>query len=350
MTETRAPALPLRRADVHEAQRRLAGRVVRTPVVRSDDLDHRAGARLWLKAENLQRGGSFKLRGALLAVGELVAAGSRGVVAQSTGNHAIAVALAARELRVPAVLVLPTDAAPGKVRRIREAGAEVVLAGTLLAERVAEVDRLRAGRGLDVVDPYQNREVVLGQGTATAELLDQVAAAGGGLDAVVLPVGGGSAVAGACLATAGQDVAVFGAEPSAVPALTEALRAAGPVTVPAGRTIADGLRPDRIGRLPYDLCHAALDAVEMVDEPEIAEALCFALLEARLLVEPAAATALAAALRLAALPRWRGRDIGVLLSGGNVDDTLVSVLLTRHLEEISAAVVSRSSESDRDDS
>ncbi|WP_328616563.1 pyridoxal-phosphate dependent enzyme [Amycolatopsis sp. NBC_00355] len=334
MTETRAPAPPLRRADVHEAQRRLAGRVVRTPVVRSDDLDHRAGARLWLKAENLQRGGSFKLRGALLAVGELVAAGSRGVVAQSTGNHAIAVALAARELRVPAVLVLPTDAAPGKVRRIREAGAEVVLAGTLLAERVVEVDRLRAGRGLDVVDPYQNRAVVLGQGTATAELLDQVAAAGGGLDAVVLPVGGGSAVAGACLATAGQDVAVFGAEPSAVPALTEALRAAGPVTVPAGRTIADGLRPDRIGCLPYDLCHAALDAVEMVDEPEIAEALCFALLEARLLVEPAAATALAAALRLAALPRWRGRDIGVLLSGGNVDDTLVSVLLTRHLEDV----------------
>ncbi|MFI9274303.1 threonine/serine dehydratase [Kitasatospora sp. NPDC052896] len=334
MPETKASVAaadpPLTRSDVHEAAERLAGRVLRTPVLRSDELDRLAGARLWLKAENLQRGGSFKLRGALLAVERLVAAGCLGVVAQSTGNHAIAVALAAGQLGVPATLVLPRDAAPGKVRRIRQAGAEVLLVGTVLAERVAAVEELRQVRGYDVVDPYQNPDVVAGQGTATAELLDQVRAAGSRLDAVVLPVGGGSAVAGACLATAGEHVAVIAAEPSAVPALTEALRDGEPVNVPVRPTIADGLRPDRIGQLPFDTCRAALTDVLTVEEAEIAESLCLALTHARLLVEPAAATALAAALRLAVAPRWRGRDIGVLLSGGNVEEGLVASLLTEY--------------------
>ncbi|MDI2127085.1 threonine ammonia-lyase [Yinghuangia seranimata] len=314
-------------AGVHDARHRIAGRVVQTPVIRSDDLERMAGARLWLKAENLQRGGSFKIRGALLAVDRLVAAGSRGVVAQSTGNHALAVALAAAQHRLPAVLVLPTDAAPTKVRRIRETGAEVLQAGTTLAERVAVVEEVGETCGYDAVDPYQNPDVVAGQGTATAELLHQVDAADGRLDAVVLPVGGGSAVAGAVLATAGQGVDVYAAEPGAVPALTAALRAGGPVTVDAKPTIADGLRPDRIGRLPYDLVHDAVAEVFTIDEDAIAEALRLALVHARLLVEPAAATALAGALRLAAA--GRARDIGVLVSGGNVETGLVASVLGR---------------------
>lgn len=310
---------------VRRAQQRLAGRVARTPVVRSEELDRLAGARLWLKAENLQRGGSFKMRGALLAVERLVAADSPGVVAQSTGNHAIAVAVAAQECGLPAVLVLPEDAAPSKVRRIREAGAECVQAGTTLAERVAVVEQVRAARGLDVIDPYQNVDVVLGQGTATAELLDGVAAAGAWLDTVVLPVGGGSAVAGACLVTAGTGIEVIGAEPAAVPALSEALRAGEPVTVRARPTIADGLRPDRVGRLPFDVARHAVADVVRVEEPEIAEAVLTVLTRCRLLVEPAAATAVAAALQVA---RRGGRsDIGVLLSGGNVEPSLVAELL-----------------------
>ncbi|MGP3971957.1 threonine ammonia-lyase [Streptomyces sp. 6N223] len=312
-------------AGVHDARRRLEGRVLRTPVLRNEELDRLAGARLWLKAENLQRGGAFKMRGALLAVERLVAAGSPGVVAQSTGNHAIAVALAAREHGLPAVLVLPRDAAPTKVASIRRAGAEVRQAGTMLAERVAVVEELRATRGLDVIDPYQNPDVVAGQGTATAELLTQVASAGGRLDAVVLPVGGGSAVAGACLATRGHGIEVVGAEPAAVPALTEALRAGRPVTVAARPTIADGLRPDRIGQLPFDLAHEAVAEVMTVEEEDIAEAMRLTLCHARLLVEPAAATALAAALRVAT--RRRAQDVGVLLSGGNVEMSLVSSLL-----------------------
>jgi threo-3-hydroxy-L-aspartate ammonia-lyase len=317
-------------SDVQRASRRLAGRTVVTPVLRSDELDELAGARLWLKTENLQRGGAFKLRGALLAVGRLAAGRSRGVVAQSTGNHAIAVALAARELGLPAVLVLPEDVPPAKASRIAAAGADVVKAGTTLAERSAEASRIVAARGYDLVDPYEDPDVVAGQGTATAEFLGQVSAAGGCLDGLVIPVGGGSALAGGCLAAQGQDIAVIGAEPAAVPALTEALRAGHPVTVRAAPTIADGLRPDTIGQLPLHICRAAAVQVVTVTEPAIAEAMRVALLRARLLIEPAAAAALAAALRLAA-GRFHGRDLGVLLSGGNVSADLVgAVLAGRH--------------------
>ncbi|MBP2048326.1 threonine dehydratase [Streptomyces griseochromogenes] len=310
---------------VHDARRRIAGRVVHTPVVRSEELEGLAGARLWLKAENLQRGGSFKMRGALLAVERLAGAKSPGVVAQSTGNHAIAVALAAAQYGLAAVLVLPTDAAPAKVTRIRDTGAEVIQVGTTLAERIAVVEELKHTRGLDEIDPYQNPDVVAGQATATVDLLHQVDAADGRLDAVVLPVGGGSALAGACLATTGQDIDVYGAEPSAVPALTAALQAGGPVTVDARPTIADGLRPDRIGQLPYDLAHDTVAGVFTIEESAIAQALRLVLVHARLLIEPAAATAVAGALRLAA--DGQARDIGVLVSGGNVDTSLVASLL-----------------------
>jgi threonine dehydratase len=144
-----------------------------------------------------------------------------------------------------------------------------------------------------------------------------------------VPVGGGSALAGACLASAGLGIDVVGVEPAAVPALTEALRAGRPVAVPVGRTLADGLRPDTIGSLPFQICRTAVSRVITVDETAIADALCLALLHARLLVEPAAAAAIAGAL---ALTRESDQvhDVGVLLSGGNVAPALVARLLTEH--------------------
>ncbi|MEU1588438.1 pyridoxal-phosphate dependent enzyme [Micromonospora sp. NPDC005710] len=323
-TRAGTSAYRLSHRDLDQARRALIGRVHRTPVLRSDQLSARYGVRLWMKAENLQPGGSFKLRGALLAVDRLVARGSRGVLAQSTGNHAIAVALAARRHRLPAVLVVPTDTAGVKVRRIRETGAEVVFAGTTLAERVAAVLQLRDRQGYDVVDPYEDPSVVVGQGTATAELIEQVAAEGGRLDAVVVPIGGGSAIAGACLAAHPHGVAVVGAEPEAVPAFTAALRAGEPVSVASSYTIADGLRPDRIGDLPFELAQREVAAVVTVGEPDIADAMCALFLHAGLTVEPAAATALAGAAQYGA---GRGIDIGVLLSGGNVEPELLASLL-----------------------
>jgi threonine dehydratase len=326
--KTAAATASLSREDIDRGRRALRGRVLATPVVRSEDVDRITGIQLWLKAENLQRGGSFKVRGALLAVRRLAGAGSRGVLAQSTGNHAIAVAVAARECGLSTVIVLPTDASPVKVHRLRELGAEVVQVGRLLEERVAEVERIHAARGYDVVDPYQDPDVVTGQGTATAELIDQVEAAGDHLDALVIPVGGGSALAGACLAAADHGLDVLAAEPAAVPALTAALQAGAPVTVAAADTIADGLRPERIGALPFALVRSRVTAVRTVTEPRIREALRLAATAARLVVEPAAATALAAAWDVALAEPGRYRNIGVLLSGGNVEPGLLgSVLL-----------------------
>jgi threonine dehydratase len=323
-------------ATTRSAESVLTGRIVRTPVVRCEELDRRAGARLWLKAENLQRGGSFKLRGALLAVGRLAGAGAAGVIAQSTGNHAIAVALAARDHGLPALLVVPPDVAESKADAVRAAGAELVRDGDTPAQRAAVVERLRGDRGWSVVDPWENPDVVAGQSTATAELIDQVWSAGGALDTIVVPVGGGSALAGACLASAGLGIAVVGAEPTAVPALTEALRAGRPVAVPVGPTLADGLRPDTIGSLPFEICRTAVHRVITVDESAMADALCLTLLHARLLIEPAAAVALAGALALTR-DSDQVRDVGVLLSGGNIALALVARLLDERCREAGVA-------------
>lgn len=323
-TRAETSTLRLSHRNLEQARRALAGRVYRTPVLRSDQLTAHYGVRLWMKAENLQRGGSFKLRGALLAVDRLAAEGGRGVLAHSTGNHAIAVALAAREHRLPAVLVVPTDTSTVKLRRIGETGAEVVFAGTTLTERVAAVLQLRDRYHYEVVDPYEDPSVVVGQGTATAELIEQVDAEGGRLDVVVVPIGGGSAIAGACLAAHPHGVAVVGAEPEAVPAFTAALRAGEPVSVAAAYTIADGLRPERIGDLPFVLAQRGVAAVMTVDEPSIADAVRALFLHTGLAVEPAAATALAGAAQYAA---GRGVDVGVLLSGRNVEPDLLASLL-----------------------
>lgn len=326
-TGAAAAAASLSREDIDRGRRALSGSVLATPVMRSEDVDRITGTRLWLKAENLQRGGSFKVRGALLAVRRLATAGSRGVLAQSTGNHAIAVAVAARECGLPTVIVLPSDASPVKVRRLHELGAEVLQVGRLLDERMAEVKQISAARGYDVVDPYEDPDVVTGHGTATAELIDQAQSADCRLDALVIPVGGGSALAGACLAAEGRDLDVVAAEPAAVPALTAALQAGTPVTVSPGETIADGLRPDRIGALPFAVVRNRVTSVRTVTEPRIREALRLAATTARLVVEPAAATALAAACGMALAEPGRYQDIGVLLSGGNVEPGLLGSVL-----------------------
>jgi threonine dehydratase len=330
-------------ASVRAAQRRLAGRVTMTPVLRSADLDRRAGARLWLKAENLQRGGSFKLRGALLAVDRLARDGSRGLVAQSTGNHAIAVALAAADLRRRAVTVLPHDVVPSKAERILDTGAKVVLVGGGSAGRARVAAAISSAQGLDLVDPYEDEDVVAGHGTAIAELLDQMESSGARPAAIVVPVGGGGALAGACLAVRdhireraqdrgfeGTGIDLIGAEPAAVDSLRQALWAGHPVTVAGRPTIADGLRPERVGDLPFRICHEHGARVRVATEAEITDALAVTLLDVDQLVEPAAATAVAVALRLARDDaRLHGADIGVLLSGGNVDPALAASLLDR---------------------
>ncbi|MEV0426618.1 pyridoxal-phosphate dependent enzyme [Micromonospora sp. NPDC050495] len=326
MSRSHAPVLP-DRASVEEAARWLSGRVVRTPVLNSPAIDRLAGARILLKAENLQTGGSYKMRGAMLAVGRLAAAGQHGVVAQSTGNHAVAVALAARRHGLAATVVLPVDAAPVKVARARAAGARVVLAGTTVEERLAAARQVAETAGHPLVDAYDHPDVVAGQGSASLELIEEAARVGTPLDALVVPVGGGGGVAGACLAAAGTPIEVYGVEPVGCDSLARSLAAGRPIPVVPAATIADGLRPGCVGDLPFAVARDAVRGVVRVDDDAIAEAFRLLLLELKVLVEPSGAAGLAGALRLAAGPEGgRYRTVGVVLTGGNVEAELVARL------------------------
>jgi threonine dehydratase len=326
------PDQRLQRADVVEAvqwmtAQRPYGRIVRTPVLSSPVIDRLAGTRVLLKAENLQVGGSYKMRGALLAIGRIAAAGSHtGVIAQSTGNHAIAVALAARAYGLAATVVLPADAVPTKVAEARAAGARVLLAGTTVEARADLVEQLRRETGHAVVDAYDHRDVIAGQGSASAELIAQARRRGTPLDALVLPVGGGGGAAGACLA-ADDTTRVYGVEPVGCDSLAHSLAAGHRVPVEPSATLADGLRPSCVGELPFAILRdaASFAGVVRVDDDEIAHAFRLVLFHLKLLAEPSAAAALAGALRIAATGAHR--TVGVVLTGGNVESDMVGRLI-----------------------
>ncbi len=314
---------------VRAAATRLAGLVVRTPVLRIPALDAMAGCELWLKAENLQRIGAFKARGALHAVGHLdPSRRAAGLITYSSGNHAQAVALAARHFGVRATIAMPTDAPPIKVAGVRELGAEVVLAGTTSAERRAAALEIEARTGGVIVPPFDDAHVIAGQGTATLELVDEVRVRteGGTLDAIVVPTGGGGLVAGAALVCGDGPTAVYSVEPHGCDAMAQSLEAGVRVSVEPGPTLADGLKPVQVGELNFAIAKRYLAGALRVDDRELADALVALLVHGKVLVEPSGAAGLAAALR--GLP-GAPRRVGVILSGGNVEPSLVAGLLTR---------------------
>lgn len=317
--------------DVRAAAERLAGKLVRTPAVRCPALDARAGAELWLKAENLQRIGAFKARGALHAVGRLAPeVRARGVITYSSGNHAQAVALAAKEYAVRATIAMPVDAPAVKVVGVRGLGAEIVFAGTTSDERRAAALKVHAETGGAIVEPFDDADVIAGQGTATLELLEQVAAAGSQLDAIVVPVGGGGLIAGACLVAEAAGVEVWSAEPTTCDAMARSLAAGERVAVPPGPTLADGLKPVRVGALNFEIARRVVRGSFAVDDAELGRALVGLLLHAKVLAEPSGAAALAGALK----GTLKGRRVGVILSGGNVEPALVGELLARHAGDV----------------
>ncbi|BCB74979.1 pyridoxal-phosphate dependent enzyme [Phytohabitans flavus] len=319
----------VRRDDVTAAAVWLRDRVVDTPLVRSATLDRIAGARLWLKAENLQIGGSYKFRGALRAVSQIAQRGEhRGVIAQSTGNHALAVAMAAEWYGLTATAVLPIDAPAAKVASIKDSGARVELAGTTVWRRLEVVDRLQAASGDAVLDAYDHPSVIAGQGSATWDLVEAVDRRGTSLDAVVVPVGGGGGVAGACLALEGRETAVYGVEPVGCDSLARSLDAGRRIAVPPAPTLADGLRPSLVGRLPFEILRTRVAGVVPVDDDDIGLAVCLALFHTKLLLEPSGAAGLAGALRLAASGSYT--DIGVVLTGGNAEAGLIARLVAEY--------------------
>ncbi len=317
-------------ADVREAARRIVGRVLRTPVLTCPALDELAGVKLFLKAENMQRSGAFKARGAMHAVGRLAPeVRARGVITYSSGNHAQALALAAREYGVPAYVAMPVDAPKVKVAGVRALGAAITFAGTTSEDRLAAAEELAARMGGVIVPPFDDAHVVAGQGTASLELFEQVLEGGGApLDSIIVPVGGGGLLAGSCLVAEAYGARVFSAEPVGCDALAKSLAAGHRVRVEPAPSLADGLRPLRVGELNFAIAQRSVTRAFRVDDEAIGRALVRVLLEAKTLVEPSGAAGVAVALGRQ-LPS-DARRVGVILSGGNVAAEQVSALLVRY--------------------
>ncbi|MBW2454581.1 MAG: threonine/serine dehydratase [Deltaproteobacteria bacterium] len=326
--------------DVEAAAAFIAGRVVRTPTLRSPVLDALAGAELWLKAENLQRIGAFKARGALTAVGRLSPAErARGVLTYSSGNHAQAVALAAKEYGVPCHVTMPTDTPAIKLESVRALGAEVTFAGTTSADRKAAALEIAERSGAVIIPPFDDPNIIAGQGTATLELFQDVAAQtdGGSLDALVVPVGGGGLLAGACLVAAHHSCPVYVAEPVGCDAMGQSLEQGERARVEPGPTIADGLKPVRVGALNFAIARRHVRAAFRVTDQEIGPALVSLLVYAKVMVEPSGAAALAVALRGPSARAKPGgglpgnpKRVGVLLSGGNLGSDDLAELLAQY--------------------
>lgn len=319
------------RAAVVAAAERLRGQARRTPVIRCPAIDELAGAEIWLKAECLQHIGAFKARGALHAVGRLDDdTRRRGIITYSSGNHAQAVALAARRYGIRADIAMPEDAPRVKVEVVRQLGATIVFAGTASPERKQAALRIQAETGGTIIEPFDHPDIIAGQGTATLELLEQVAEDGGGaeLDALIVPVGGGGLLAGACLATMGTATRVLSAEPVGCDAMARSLARGERIAASPAATLADGLKPTMVGELTFAIARERVSSWHTVDDDELGRALITLLFQAKILAEPSGVAALAVALR-GGLP-GAPRRIGVILSGGNVAPELVAELIGRY--------------------
>jgi threonine dehydratase len=300
-------------ADLEAARVRIADAVLRTPVWRSDALDEALGCAIWLKCEPLQRTGSFKLRGATNAIRALPA-GTRGVVTVSSGNHAQAVACAGRAAGLPVTVVMNADANPAKRAATLGYGADVVSEGVDPTNREQIARELAERDGLALVHPFDDWNVIAGQGTATLELLEEVP----GLDAVVTPVGGGGLLSGAALACrlAAPATQAHGAEPAASPDAQRSLAEGRRVRLDyAPATIADGARTVQIGERTFAVLSELCAGISLVDDDAAREALALVWQTTKLLIEPTSALPIAA-IAAGAVP---GERIGVVLSGGNVD-------------------------------
>ena len=311
-------------ADVVAAAARIEGHAHRTPVLRSRTADALLGAQLFFKCENLQRAGAFKFRGAFNALSRFDAAQRRaGVVAFSSGNHAQAIALAARLLGMPATLVIPQDAPAAKIAATRGYGAEVVLFDRFTEDRAAIGARLANERGLTLIPPFDHPDIIAGQGTATKELLEEV----GELDALFVCLGGGGLISGAALALRALSprCKLYGVEPLAGNDAQQSLRRGEIVHIEVPKTIADGAQTPHVGELTFQIIRREVDDIVTATDEQLVEAMHFFAERMKLVVEPTGCLGFAGA-RHAGLP-IQGQRVGVLLSGGNIDLPRYSELL-----------------------
>ena len=303
-------------SDIQAAAARISGIAHRTPVFTSRLLDARAGASVFFKCENFQRGGAFKIRGASNFVYSIPKDQlARGVVSYSSGNHAQAVALAAASVGIPATIVMPADAPKSKLEATRGYGAHVVTYDRLTGNREAIGRQISEETGATLVPPYDHVWTIAGQGTTALEFLDQATE----IDALVVPIGGGGLISGCAIAAKAlrPDIRIFGVEPEDGNDTWLSLRAGAPVEIPMPATIADGLRATKPGAITFPIIQKHVDGVVLVSDAEIRDAMRFVITRMKMLVEPSGAASIAAVFhrKLPAGPR----RIGVIVSGGNVD-------------------------------
>jgi threonine dehydratase len=308
---------------VRAAARRIDGIAHRTPVLTSRHLDEATGARVFLKAENLQRTGAFKFRGAANAIATLTPdERARGVATASSGNHAAALALAARLEGVRATILMPEDSPPNKLEATRGHGAEIIAFDRYAEDREALLAALVEERGLIPVHAYDDERVMAGQGTAALELLEQA----GPLDVLLVCVGGGGLIAGCATAAKAVQpgIRVIGVEPEAGDDVRRSLRAGERVRIPVPRTIADGQQLPTPGALTFAVIRERVDDVVLASDAEIVAAMRVLFERVKTVAEPSGACALAAL--LAGRVDARGLRVGVTLSGGNVSAARFSEL------------------------
>jgi threonine dehydratase len=316
------------REDIDRAAQAGAGVVRITPVVSSHTLSLRAGFTVVLKAENLQRTGSFKLRGALAKIASLGEGCSAGVVAGSAGNHAQAVAYAARSLGVPCEVFMPEGAPIAKIEAAAALGAIVRLEGATVDESLAAA-RARADQApMAFVHPFDDPDVIAGQATLGLELLEQIP----DLARVVVPVGGGGLISGIAVAVKAvrPEVEVVGVQVESCAPFAASLAAGAPVPVESARTIADGIAVKRPGDLTLELIREWVDELLLVGEDEVSEAMVFLLERTKLVVEGAGAVGVAAVLAGKLVPRPGAGTTAIVLSGGNVGAGLLADVARRH--------------------
>jgi threonine dehydratase len=319
--------------DIEAARDRIAARVHRTPLLSSATaarfIAERGGprlgdGRLYVKAEHLQKTGSFKARGMTNRIATLDAEQrERGAITMSAGNAGQAYAWAGREAGVPITVVMATGANPTKVEACRDYGAEVVLEGAHVGEAFEALERIRAERGLTFVHPFEDAAVIAGHGSAGLEILDDLP----DVDVVVVGIGGGGLISGvvAAVKELRPSVRVYGVEPSGAAAMTEAFAAGRPVTI-RPETVADGLAAPFAGELTLAMCRRYLDGIVVLDDATILAGSRFALERMKQVLEPAGAAALAALLA-GHIPIGEGERVSVIASGGNVDVARLASLL-----------------------
>lgn len=310
--------------DVQSAARQIAGVANRTPVVTSRTFNRRVGSEVFFKCENLQRIGAFKFRGAYNALSRLSPdQKARGVVTHSSGNHAQGLALAAQLLGIAATIVMPTDAPQSKLAATRGYGAEIVLYNRQTQSREELSAQLARERNLIFVHPYDQPQIMAGQGTAALELLQDVP----DLDVLIAPVGGGGLLSGCTIAAKAinPNIRIFGVETDVSNDWWLSLRAGERVKIDPPDTIADGIRTQQPGELTFPIIQRHVEEILLVSDEQVLETLKFILTRMKLVVEPTGAVAPAAVYH--GLAPVSGAKIGVIISGGNVDPSLLARVL-----------------------